>query len=248
MLSANEILQKLDSLLSKDNYTAAKQHLLSVLCEAEKAGNDKILLLVYNELMGLCRKLGQKDEALQYVQKALGRITKMGIEENIGAATTYLNSATVYKAFGMAEKSMPLFEQAEKIYNKNLSPTDTRFGGLYNNMGLALVDLKRFGEAEFYYEKAIWVMRQNSGKEPEQAITYLNLASAAEAKDGLIDADQKINEYLQVAQTLLDVGKNRTDGEYAFVCDKCASVFGYYGHFAYENELQNRKRRIYERA
>ena len=36
------------------------------------------------------------------------------------------------------------------------------------------------------------------------------------------------------------------DGYYAFVCEKCASVFGYYGFFMYEKELHERSRRIYE--
>ena len=36
------------------------------------------------------------------------------------------------------------------------------------------------------------------------------------------------------------------DGYYAFVCEKCASVFGYYGRFVYEGELLERARRIYE--
>ncbi|MBQ5910836.1 MAG: tetratricopeptide repeat protein [Clostridia bacterium] len=246
--NANEILKQLDSLLSRDNYSAAKEHLLTHLATAQKDGNNNIILLLFNELMGLCRKLGLKDEAVGYTEKALLKIKEMGIEQNIGAATTYLNCATVYKAFGRAADAIPLFEKAEEIYNKNLSPNDTRFGGLYNNMGLALVDLKQFTRAADYYNKAISVMKQNKGKEPEQAITYLNLASAVEAELGLLAAEGKIGEYLSVAEQLLDSGKNRTDGEYAFVCDKCSSVFGYYGYFAYENELINRKRRIYERA
>ena len=248
VLSANEILEKLDYLLSKNDYSAAKEHLLNTLSAAIDEGDEKIKILLFNELMGLCRKLGQREEALDYTKKALAQIEKMGIAENIGAATTYLNCATVYKAFSNPQGAISLFQKAERIYTKSLKPSDTRFGGLYNNMGLALVDLKRFSEAEACYQKALSVMQQNAGKEPEQAITYLNLASAAEAELGLEAADVKISEYLSIAQRLLDIGKDRQDGEYAFVCDKCASVFGYYGYFAYENELISRKRRIYERA
>ena len=72
----------------------------------------------------------------------------LGIEENVGAATTYLNSATVFKAFGNPEQALPLYEKAKTIYERDLEPNDERLGGLYNNMGLALVDLKRFKEAE----------------------------------------------------------------------------------------------------
>ena len=60
--------------------------------------------------------------------------------------------------------------------------------------------------------------------------------------------EEKIAEYIEKAQALLDIGKERLDGEYAFACEKCATVFGYYGYFYYENELKERSRRIYEGA
>ena len=132
-----------------------------------------------NELMGLCRKLGEGEQAISFAERALNNIEKLGIENNVGAATTYLNSATVYKAFNRAEESILLFEKAREIYEQNLSADDDRLGGLYNNMALALVDLKRFVEADALYRKALSVMAAIKGKEPEQAITYLNMASAA---------------------------------------------------------------------
>ena len=91
-------------------------------------------------------------------------------------------------------------------------------------------------------------MQSIKGKEPEQAITYLNMASAAEAEQGLEAAAEVISEYVEKATELLDFCKDSTDGNYAFVCEKCASVFGYYGYFDYENQLKERCRRIYEGA
>ena len=44
---------------------------------------------------------------------------------------------------------------------------------------------------------------------------------------------------------ILDGYENR-DGYYAFVCEKCASVFGYYGWFLYNKEREERARTIYE--
>ena len=88
-------------------------------------------------------------------------------------------------------------------------------------------------------------MSQNPNGALEVAITYLNMASAAEAELGLLDADAIIQEYLDKAEKLLEDHSNR-DGYYAFVCEKCASVFGYYGRFIYESELKDRARRIYE--
>lgn len=245
-LDSNRILEKLDNYLKINDFSSAKSHLLYWLSESATQNNNKITLLIFNELMGLTRKLGNGDEAESYAYQALEKVKEMDIQNNIGAATTYLNSATVFKAFGKADKSLPLFEKAEAIYEKNLLPYDDRFGGLYNNMALALVDLKEFDKANLYYNKALNVMSHIEGKEPEQAITILNMASAAEAEFGLENAETKIAEYIEKAITLLDYGKDRTDGNYAFVCEKCATVFGYYGYFYYENQLTERYRRIYE--
>lgn len=192
--------------------------------------------------MGLYRKVGKRDEALFTVEAVLEKIKEMGVSEQIGSATTYLNSATVYKAFGFPDKSISLFEKAREIYESSLSADDERLGGLYNNMALTLVDLKRFDEAKVLNEKAISVMKN---KPLEIAITYLNMANAIEAEKGVLEAHHEIQVYLEKAKTLLEEYKNR-DGYYAFVCEKCASVFGYFGDFLYDEELRLRSRRIYE--
>lgn len=240
------VLEKLDSLLKQNNYEKAKQLLIYWLKEAETEKDQRSVLLFSNELMGLCRKLSERDEAIKYAENALMQIKKMEISENVGAATTLLNAATVYKAFGNPDKAIDLFGKAKRIYEEKLPKNDDRLGGLYNNMGLALVDLKRFTEANECYKKALLVMEKAKNGEPEQAITYLNMATAAEMQYGLLEADQIIAEHIEKAMSLLDVGKERTDGNYAFVCEKCAPIFGYYGYIYYENQLIERYRRIYE--
>ena len=244
----DRILSKLDEYLGKDNYSAAERHLLYWLDEAKNGRDSRGMLLLNNELMGLYRKLGQKEKSLACAETALEIVEKLSISDNPGAATTFLNSATVYKAFGMAEKSIPLFEKAYTIYKNNLDENDERFGGLYNNMALAYVDLKEFAKADELYRKALSVMKNVDGGEPEQAITLLNMANAAEAEHGLEDAEPIITEYLEEAMELLDRSISETDGNYAFVCSKCSSVFGYYGYFFYQNELERRAKRIYERT
>lgn len=247
-IPTDRVIQKLDEMLRKNDYVSAKKHLLYWLEEAKTNADDKASLLITNELMGLTRKLGEGDEAVGFAESALGLVERMGIQTNLGAATTYLNSATVYKAFSRAEESIPLFKRAQEIYEGNLSKDDARLGGLYNNMGLSLVDLNRFDEANHFYKKAIGVMARIPSKEPEQAITYLNIATAAEMQFGLEDGEKIIAENIEKAIELLDVGKDRLDGDYAFVCEKCATVFEYYGYFFYKNKLVERYRRIYERA
>lgn len=246
MIPRNRVLEKLDSLLGSNDYPAAKRLLQYWLEEAKYTGDDQGVLLTENELMGLCRKLGQQEEALQHAQSALDQVGKMGIEDNVGAATTYLNSATVCKAFGLPEDALELFQMARSIYERDLAPTDDRLGGLYNNMGLALVDLKRFREAEDIYQKALAVMQAVPEKEPEMAITYLNMATAVEAEQGLSAPRQHIEALVQKAMACMEIGKDRNDGNYAFVCEKCASSFGYFGYADYATQLKERCRRIYE--
>lgn len=244
MTDPKRILEKLDAFLSKNDYESAERHLLYWKGEAERTKDIPCGILVYNELMGLYRKLSKKEQALSAVDSVLEMTKKAGVGEQVGAATTYLNAATVYKAFSMPDKSLPLFERAREIYLRELPEDDGRLGGLYNNMALCLVDLKRFDEADELYEKAISVMEKLPDGDLEVAISYLNMASAAEARYGALDADERIQELLEKAKNILDSHEKR-DGYYAFVCEKCASVYGYYGHFMYKKELDSRSERIY---
>lgn len=242
---AAELLRELDSFLHKNDYESAEKYLLNRLKEAHGKHDFKTEILINNELMGLYRKCGKREQALNSVNAALKLIKNNNVEHQVGSATTFLNCATVYKAFGMAEASLPLFLRARDIYEHALPVKDGRLGGLYNNMGLTLVDLGRYREAEQLYQKAIDIMKNTENGALEIAITYLNLASCAEAESGLAESDKIISMYLNKAEELLESHQNR-DGYYAFVCEKCASVFGYYGYFIYEKELIERARRIYE--
>lgn len=245
MLQIDRIAAKLDEHLNRNDYAAAEQHLDYWLAEARLQGDGRAILFLCNECIGLHRKLGREQKALAACRAALEQIERMGITENIGAATTYLNAATAYKAFGKAEDAIPLFERAEGIYQKNLPPMDARWGGLYNNMALALVDLKRFREAKECYQKALEITEANDTK-PEQAVTHLNLASAAESEWGLEAGEQEIALRIGLAWDLLNDASLVRDGNYAFVCEKCAPTFRYYGYFLYANELEERAKEIYE--
>lgn len=239
-----KILGLLDGYLGKNDYVSAEAHLLSCLKQAQSDG--KSLLLINNELMGLYRKLGKREQALDCTAEALRLIEQMNIENNIGAATTYLNCGTVYNAFSMPEKSIELFEKARQIYESRLSRNDSRLAGLYNNMALSLVAAGDYSKAELYYKKALDITLSLPGMQGEAAITWLNIASAAEAEKGMEKAEDEIGSSIKKAWELLEKIKERSDGGYAFICEKCAPVFGYYGYFRYEGELKERAQRIYE--
>ena len=242
------ILDKVEDLMSRRDYAGVERHLLYWLEEARLGRDQKGELLIENELVGHYRKVGDREHALSHAEAALKLLDEIGFEGSISAGTTYVNVATAYCAFDDNARAIEIFQKARAVYEAIPSVKPELLGGLYNNMALTLVALGRFSEAYELYEKALAVMAHAEHGAPEQAITYLNMADAKEAELGAEDAAEAIDTLLERAQTLLDGPDLVRDGYYAFVCEKCAPTFSYYGWFAAANDLNERARGIYERA
>lgn len=247
-IDVRRVIEKLDAYLSRNDFSQAERHLAYWVEEAKIGNDERGEFSLREEQMGLFRKLGKKEEAFAAAARALFLAKKLDIGSSVGAATAYLNAATVYKAFGQAERAIPLFEEAKAIYEKNLDDADERLAGLYNNFALALADLKRFEEARVCYALALEIIGKTPGGEPEEAITELNLASLAEAEKGLDGGAEEIEAHLERAEKLLKKEGLKKDGNYAFVAEKCASVFDYYGWFMTAAELKTESKRIYGEA
>ena len=239
------VLEKLAALEAANDREGAGRHLRYWLAEAEQIADERAQLSLNNELMGHCRMRGEGEKALAHAARALELVERLGMEETITAGTTWVNAGTVREAFGDPEGGLRCFERARENYERSLPPDDPRLGGLYNNMGLALTALARYREAEDVFRRALSVMARRPGGEPERAVTLLNLADAAEAELGPEAAEPVVAGYLDEAAALLDADGPERNAAYAFFCEKCAPVFGYYGYFAKEAELRERARRIY---
>ena len=247
-INTRRFIEKLDEYYGRNDYDGAERHLKYWLDES-RAGNDlRGQFTVYNEMMGYYRKTGKFDQAVNASERALSLISKLGISGQAAAGTAYVNTATVYKTFNMSDPALPWFMKAKEIYEKELDKNDGRLAGLYNNMALSLTDLKRYDEALSYYGKALDIMTKKPGGELEAAITYLNMANAKEAQIGSEAAEQFISDCAERAKTLIDTPALPRNGYYAFVCEKCAPTFEYYGYFIYANELKETSKKIYERA
>ena len=247
-ININKLISELDYILSKNDYSGAREFLEKRVEISQNQNDSKALFSLCNECIGLYRKIGDNESCYKYCKKSLDLLKTLNIENTIAGATAFLNCGTAYKAFGEADKSIAYFEKAVVLYESLLPENDHRLAGLYNNFALSLVDLKNFEKAFSLYEKAIEVLDKNPNHNLEQAVSYLNMANAVEALKGLENACEEIDVLLDKAQKVLDEHYSETDGNYAFVCEKCASTFGYYGRFLYENQLKERARVIYERA
>ena len=265
------IIDKMDEYMSRRDYNGAERHLLYWLEEAKLGGDLQGQLMLRNELVGHYRKTGQKEPAMESAAKALDLLRELDMENTITAGTTYVNIATACGAFGDHERAIRLFEKARAAYESS-SQTETQLlGGLYNNMALTCTELGRCEEALALYEKAANLMGRVPDGELEQAITYLNMANTVEVQLGLEAGEQQINALVERAEELLEakgeelLGKGEaalTDGTdlramkqeerarlgyYAFVCEKCAPTFAYYGYFMTAESLTERSEELVKR-
>ena len=242
------ILDRLREYEDRNDWPAVERHLKYWLAEAEANRDERGQLTLNNELMGYYRKQDKQDLAFAHAEKAAQLVEKLGMEDTVTAGTTWVNAGTVREAFGDPVGGLAFFERARENYEKNLPAGDGRLGGLYNNMALCLAVCGRYGEAEDMFRRALDVMARQEHGELEQAITWLNMADAAEAAFGAEEAEETTEEYLERAEALLNTESLPRNGYYAFVCEKCAPVFGHYGWFAAEAELTRRAKEINDRA
>ncbi|MBO4854300.1 MAG: tetratricopeptide repeat protein [Oscillospiraceae bacterium] len=241
------IIEKMNEYMSRRDYAGAERHLTYWLEEAKLGGDLRGQLLLYNELVGHYRKTGEKDNAFAAAEEALRLLRELDFEGTISSGTTYTNIATAYNAFGENEQALSLFEKARAVYEANHRTEPQLLGGLYNNMALTCAALKRFTEADALYDRAMAEMEKVPGGELEQAITCLNRANAIEDEIGMEQGEAQIFALVDKAYGLLTSSAAPRDGYYAFVCEKCAPSFSYYGYFLAAEELQKQAEQIYER-
>lgn len=241
------IIEKLNDHMSRRDYPAAERHLLFWLNEA-KLGNDlRGQLMIQNELIGHYRKVSDRDNAFASIDEAMKLLELLDFDGSVSSGTTYVNAATAYNAFGENERALELFEKARAVYEASPDTQPQLLGGLYNNMALTYVAVKEFDKAFSLYEKAYDIMGNVPAGVLEQAITCLNIANAIEDQVGMDQGEKRIYELLDKASDLLDSPRAPHDGYYAFVCEKCAPTFSYYGYFLEADELKKRSEQIYER-
>ncbi len=239
-------MEKLDEAFSKNDMASAGRLLEYWLGEAVSAGDTPAELTLTNELVGLYRKAGEGEKALAAARRALSLTASLGQSELVSGATIMLNCATAYKAFDKAEEALPLYRRAEQIYLAALEPGDVRLAGLYNNMALTLVDLGKTEAAEQAYIKAIEIMEEAPAGSADAAISYVNMAHMYEEAHTQ-ESELKIYKCLSRARAHLSSDSLPHDGYYAYVCEKCAPSFEYFGFCDYAKELSLISKEIYER-
>ncbi len=241
------IVEKLDEYMSRRDYAGAERHLLYWMEEAKLGRDRRGQLLLCNELIGHYRKCGERDKAFARIDEALRLLRELDFEDSVSAGTSYVNAGTACSAFGDNERALALFEKARAIYESGAKVQPALLGGLYNNMALACQALGRYDEAFALYDSAMAQMGKLPAGALEQAITCLNMADCVAAQQGLEAGEERIFALVDRAYGLLHDEAVPHNGYYAFVCEKCAPSFAYYGWFLAAEELKEEAARIYDR-
>ncbi len=238
------ILEKADGLFNKNNYQEAGRHLEYWRDEARNLRDRGGELAIESELIGFYRKQREKEKGLLSAKNALLLTEELGQGDMVSGATVFINCATLYKEFDMAKDALPLYLRAEKVYKELLPESDTRLAGLYNNMAVTLSSLGRTEEAENAYFTALEILGKNEKCELDSAITYVNMAHMYDS----IGKTDMIRECMKIAYSLLYGEKTERNGYCAFVLEKCAPSFEYFGDTESAQKLKNEAKEIYERT
>ncbi len=229
------IITKVDQCYEKGDLNEALRLLNYWRQEAVSLRDLRGQISINNELVGVYRKLGDGQNALKIVDETMGLVDRLKLGETVSGATIILNCATDLKAFGEAKRALPMYAKVEEIYTTHLDGDDDMLAGLYNNYALALADVEEYAKAEDYYRKALGVKAKIKEGELESAITYINLAHLYESWG----KTERIGEVITKADEMLKTPGLTHNGYYAFVLEKCAPSFDYFGYTA-EAEYYNR--------
>ena len=213
----------------------------ALLNEAMCRGDWRAQLSFLSEMAGLCRNTGKRDKALSAIDEALELLKSHGLGRTVSGATVILNCATTMKHFGMAEDSIPLFKHVSRVFSDMLDPSDYRFAGLFNNMGLSYCDMGDYASAERCFRLAIGVLEKCGNADNDIAVSYCNLANLY---DSVSHEDERINECAEKAWEHLNVPSLPFDSYHAYTISKCLSCFDRFGFFLYAAELRRRMEAI----
>ncbi len=175
-MNIDKVLMEYDSMFGASSMEQIMEFLVEKLEEAKDESDAFSEITLLNEIIGFCRDTSQNTKGEIYCQKLIKALKKQGLEDSVEYATSLLNIANAYRAFGIFEESENYYEYTENIYASKLDNYDFRYASLYNNWALLKQEIDDFEAACQFLEKAKAVVDKYSNAIIEQATTRTNLA------------------------------------------------------------------------
>lgn len=121
--------------------------------------------LVYNKLQLLHKAEDAMSEAAGIYRS---------LEDRLGEAQTTMNLASTYRVEGRLLDAEPLYRAALAIREQMLVATDRNIAVAANNLGVLLIDLKRWDEAAPLLARALSIWERTLGERHPQTLAALN--------------------------------------------------------------------------
>ncbi len=197
-MNIEEILAEYDSMFGTKSLNEIESYLLQKIELAKTQSRIDVLVTLLNETIGFYRDTTQKEKSLAHCVELKNIMIALQMEGTIEYATSMLNIANAYRAFGKFQEGLAAFTRVETIYNKQLSQNDFRFASLYNNWSLLYQEMQDFEHAKEMLLKALSIVDSYEDALIPQATTRSNLAATL-LQLGTGKAYEEAIQYLQEA-------------------------------------------------
>lgn len=220
MRPIEQVIAETDALLAQQDFAAAGALLRESRAAYLRAGDLAAALGTVNELMGFERQYGSPAAAVAAAEEALRLLTQTGTDVSRPAAMVVLNAATVFLFAGDRERSLPLFDRAETLFNKYYPAGDRAFAGLFNNRAAACLTDTAYPKAEYYYTRALRILERTDDR-CDAAVACFNLAGVYR---NYFHNETAARAYAERGVLLLGKNNDERTGYYAYTCRKCAAA------------------------
>ncbi|MDE6023832.1 MAG: DUF4125 family protein [Lachnospiraceae bacterium] len=175
-MNINRVLMEYDSMFGNRSLVDIENYLVSNIEAAYEEPDYYAAITLLNEFMGFCRDTSQNEKGKECCRQTIELMNQMGLKGTVEYATSLLNVANAYRAYGMLEESLELYHMVEENYSQNLSPNEFNYASLYNNWSLLYQEMDDFDSAETMLKKALRIVDRFPNAVVEQATTRTNLA------------------------------------------------------------------------
>jgi len=175
-MDIRQVLEVYDSMFGKSSLGQIDAFLEKKIEEAVGEGDVSAIITLVNEMIGFCRDTDKREKGISYCGQLIMLMRDLEMEGTVPYATSALNIANAYRAFGLLEEAMECYQTVETIYDRNLDKHDFRYASLYNNWSLLFQEMKEFEHAKKALDKALAVVTLYEDAKIEQATTHTNLA------------------------------------------------------------------------
>ena len=229
-MDINKILAEYDGMFGRYDLTDIELFLKNHLQQAERENENNVRITLLNEIIGLCRDTSQREKALSYCMELKILMDSMGLNGTTDYATSLLNIANAYRAFGLLQEAAVFYEQVRNIYDNQLSTPGHLYASLYNNWSHVYQDNGDHFKAKELLEKALDILISGDYPQVMQAISRVNIATALLR----LNSDTSYREAMDHLQKALSIFE--ADGGKDFHYSAALVAMG--DACSYRNELQ----------